>query len=142
MFFDPGCEFSFRKFPGGKCDHHRVGLLFVSHYFPAVLLEKQVHQDKGNPFVTIHEGMVLEKVKPVCRRFLEECLVRKLATSRDPRLRQSGLEKPSISKTGPAPVTLKEVRVTEKNKIIGDEVNSHYLARALSTFLYLRFVRS
>ncbi len=86
--------------------------------------------------------MVPAKVKPVCRSFLEECLVRKLATDGYPRLGQSGLEKTSISKTGPATITLKQVCVNDKNEIIRDEVNGHYLARALSTFLYLRFVRS
>ena len=142
MFFEPGCESSFRESARGKCDHHRKRLLFVSHYFPAVLLEKEVHQDKGNSFVTIHEGMVPAKVKPVCSRLLEERLVHKLAPERDPRLRQSGFEKASISKAGQTSVTLKEVCVNRENRIVGDEVNSHYLARAFSTFLYLRFVRS
>ena len=142
MPFDPGCESNFRESARGKCDHHRIDLLFVSHYFPAVLLEKEVHQDKGNSFVAIHEGMVPGKVKPVCSRLLEERLVHKLAAERDPRLCQSGLEKASIPEAGQTSITLKEVCVNHKNHIAGDEVNGHYFARAFSAFLYLRFVRS
>ena len=142
MLFEPGCKFGFRESARGKGNHHRVRILLVGDYFPAVLLEKKIHQDKGNSLVTINEGMVPAQMKPVCRGFLEECPVCKLATDRDFRLRQSGLEKASISEAGQTSVTLKKIGVNDKDKIIGNEVNSHYLARALSTFLYLRFVRS
>lgn len=53
-----------------KADHHGIGILFGGSECPTVVLQKDVHQDKGDAFVTIHKGVILAQMISIGSRFL------------------------------------------------------------------------
>ena len=102
---------SFGYLSGRQVNHHRIRVLLVGDYFPAVSLEEKIHHYKCNPFVPINEWMVSAKMKTVSSRLVEQGLVNELLTNGYPGLSRSRFEESQIPQCGPSYISLEEVGV-------------------------------
>ena len=130
MFFEPSGEVGFGEFAGRERHHHRVGFLLVGDYLPAVLLQDDIHENKGDSLVAVNKWMVLADVTSIGRSFVEESPVDKLSPSSHLWLGKGRVEEAGISQSGASTISLQQVRMNRGDDSIRDEASSHYFPRA------------
>ena len=142
MSLKPTGEVVLCEVAGGKSDHGFICLLFRGLKLPAIFLEKNVHQDKGDPLVAIDEGVVPAHMESVGSSFVKESTVEKLLLRGHLWLSERRREKAAVPYTESASVPLEKVGLDDWDDLIGNELDGHYFARARRVLRYRLLVFS
>ena len=67
MLSKPLGKLGFGNFAICKLHHQRRGFLFAGNDLPAILLKKDIHQNKSHSFITVDKGMIPADVEPISR---------------------------------------------------------------------------
>jgi predicted MPP superfamily phosphohydrolase len=106
MFFKPRGQLRLGEFSHSEVQHHHICLFFLGNYFPTVTSEEDVHQNQGDPLVSIDKGVILTKMVSIGSSFFKDSFVDEPACDRHFRLSKCRFEQFSISNAGSAAVAL------------------------------------